>query len=231
VAVRPDFARDDDGACSDAMAIPWGRHQVVTQSLGQENAAKSDEYEALTMTISSTANSTSRAAKNQFDALCADLVEFERHRQAKRRAARKRPTPPEPTIAKALGRTPARKPMPLIFGKATPSAADLVAKSFAALQHSETLSAADRGALMLGLSGIAGRVFSKSQHPAIAQVDEIKRDLDAAMQQGHADRAMKIIAAIKRTIAGGRITPGEHACLSIVLSEASQRLKDLEHAK
>jgi hypothetical protein len=109
-----------------------------------------------------------------------------------------------------------------------PRPAETIAKAFAALQSS-ALTPAQRGRLMLSLSGVADQ-FVKS-HPLIADIDDIRAKLDRALADGHAGDSAPVIREALALIDRGRITPADHMRLSMLLNEIRSRLNEVSDAQ
>jgi hypothetical protein len=177
-----------------------------------------------------------------------------RSRQPARRVAGARPDRQGATLfAQARGDTPsgrqfakalsdldatyrAQRLRPVIVDRRalakSPEPAETVAKAFGALQHGHGLNAAERGGLMLGLARLTDHVeFAKAAHPMIGNIDEIRTKLDRVLAEGHAGAAEPIIREALKLIGNGRITPPDHARLSLLLGEIRSKLSEVSDAQ
>jgi hypothetical protein len=141
-------------------------------------------------------------------------------------------TPAGATFAKAAAGVSAMfmkscvRPVIIMKGALTkgPRPAEVVAKAFGALQSDSSLNAEQRGRLMLGISGIADR-FAKA-HPILSRIDDIKEKLDATLASGHAGRAEPLIKEALKLISSGHIEGGDHARLTLLLSEIRHEIEE-----
>jgi hypothetical protein len=103
---------------------------------------------------------------------------------------------------------------------------DIVAKAHSALRHDHTLSAHDRGTLLIALGDRAGAVFAKSQapHPMAAKIDKVRTMLEHARKNKHAERAEPIIEECLEHIKKGVVSDEDYGRLSALLSSLKMAL-------
>jgi hypothetical protein len=214
--------------CLDELAA-HGRAPLARQSsVGARRAAPGGLF---AKSFSAAGNSHGRSA---FDELIDELHAYRQRRDARRANA---------ALAKRVaGRTSAGETFanaaagldamfksqcvkPILMVKRAAKPASTIAKAFGALQSDVSLTADQRGRLMLGISGAADR-FAKSQHPMLDRIDEVRAKLDAALASGHAGRAEPLIQEALKLINSGRIEGADHARLSLLLSETRREIEE-----
>jgi hypothetical protein len=107
-------------------------------------------------------------------------------------------------------------------------AADIVAKSFDALQHDASLTPAARGEIMLRLSSIADKTFAKSDHGSdhLALCERAIALIDRARAEKHGDEADELFDKIKAAVRRGETEPGDLLALESRLHEIHRKLKE-----
>jgi hypothetical protein len=125
----------------------------------------------------------------------------------------------------------------IIARKDQPAAgAETIAKAFSLLQHGD-LSPAERGQLMLSLSGLADGVLAKampsgavraaphSARDVTARLKEIKDHLDSHAEASHLAEAERLLASAQKMIANPEsMSMGDHAALSIQLDDLRHKI-------
>jgi hypothetical protein len=143
-------------------------------------------------------------------------------------SARRAPMSPEfqDCFAKAL---PHPKPARVVSIQARErpgDAAEIVAKSFDALQHDPALTPAQRGELMLGLSSVASKTFAKADDSRLRKVEAALAMLDRARAAKLSDDADPIIAKIRQAVKRGECEPADLLHLEMRLHEIHAKLKE-----
>jgi phage gp29-like protein len=113
-------------------------------------------------------------------------------------------------------------------------AADIVAKSFAALNHESGLSASARGEIMLSLSSLADKVsLAKADRVTdhLAKVRAALDMLDRAKAEHHIDKIDPLVEQIKDAIARGETEPSDLLTLESKLHEVRRHLEESVHGK
>jgi hypothetical protein len=121
--------------------------------------------------------------------------------------------------------------------------AETIAKAFNLLQHGD-LSPAERGQLMLSLSGLTDRVLAKAMpsgaeraapHSArdlSARLKEIKDHLDSHAEASHLAEAERLLDSAQKMIANPEsMSMGDHAALSIQLDDLRHKIGSKRDAK
>jgi hypothetical protein len=111
-------------------------------------------------------------------------------------------------------------------------AADIVAKSFAALNHDSALSASARGEIMLHLSSLADKVtLAKSDRvdDHVAKVRGALEMLERLKAEHHADQIDPLVQAIKEAVDRGETEPSDLFVIENRLRDIHEKLKDTKH--
>jgi hypothetical protein len=111
-------------------------------------------------------------------------------------------------------------------------AADIVAKSFHALNHDSGLSAEARGQIMLHLSSLAGKVtLAKSDRVGdhLGKVRAALDMLDRARAEHHGAEADDLVEAIREAVKRGETEPSDLFALESRLRDVQEKLKDTTH--
>jgi hypothetical protein len=95
-----------------------------------------------------------------------------------------------------------------------------------ALRYDTSLSASDRGYLLLGLGSLAGQAFAKSEapHPMAAKIDKVKEMLTRVHKNKHAARAAPIIEEALEHIKRGVVDSGDFNRLTVLLNSVEEAL-------
>ena len=127
-------------------------------------------------------------------------------------------------IAKSF---PPAKPTPCASAAevTAPTEADLVAKAHSHLMFDDRLNAAERGALMLGISASHDRRFAKAErHPVALRVDAIRAQLEKARAERDLGPATPFIEEALAHIARGVTDSDERGRLMSLLQQARDAL-------
>jgi hypothetical protein len=149
-----------------------------------------------------------------------------------------RATKPAPRFAKALRDLGTMvKALPATAGRIAgikvtapaPTEADLVAKAHANLMFNDRLNAAERGALLLGISAAHDRRFAKAQrsdsHPVAGQIEQIKTALETARDtRDIAGPAAAYLTEALRHIENGIVDADDRSRLMSLLQQLRQAL-------
>ena len=102
----------------------------------------------------------------------------------------------------------------------------IVAKAINVLRHDVTISARDRGMLILALGDHAGAAFAKSEapHPLVSRLDKVREMLERAHREGKAKRGEPIIKEALEHIKRGVVDSADFNRLSVLLSELKSAL-------
>jgi hypothetical protein len=200
---------------------------------GQHRVVRARRATPLNLFAKSMPGSSPRHPPNDFDALIDELHAY-RCRLAARAAQTRAKAKHEQEFSKAIRGVEALHKSyalrPIIIRKdalaTSPRPAETIAKAFDMLQRG-SISAAQRGTLMLRLSELTERVerFVKS-HPAADTISALRAQLDEALADGHADRAAVVIKHAQEILRSGKLTPAAHMHISLVLSEIQQKLEE-----
>jgi hypothetical protein len=204
---------------------------------GQHRVVRARRAAPLDLFAKSMPGEASHHPSNDFEALIDELHAF-RRRHAAQAAQTRAKAKHEQEFAKTLRTldTVYRSHLkPIIIRKdalaTSPRPAETIAKAFDMLQRA-SLSAAQRGTLMLRLSELTERVerFVKS-HQAADTIGALRTQLDEALADWHADRAAVVIKHAEELLRSGKLTGAEHAHASLLLSEAQQRIEEATNGK
>jgi hypothetical protein len=125
-------------------------------------------------------------------------------------------------IAKSF---PPAKPAPRASTEAVPTEGELVAKAHSHLMFDDRLNAAERGALMLGISASHDRRFAKAErHPVALRVDAIRAQLEKARAERDLGPATPFIEEALAHIARGVTDSDERGRLMSLLQQARAAL-------
>jgi hypothetical protein len=110
---------------------------------------------------------------------------------------------------------------------AAADARDLVKSMTDALRYDPSLSASDRGYLLLGLGSLAGQAFAKSEapHPMAAKIDKVKEMLTRVHKNEHAERAAPIIEEALEHIKRGIVDSDDYNRLTVLLTGVKMALQ------
>jgi hypothetical protein len=129
----------------------------------------------------------------------------------------------------ALAKSHTRRPL-IVWKDALPGRTrEIVAKALSALRRDD-LTPAQRGGLMLKISELNKRVFSKS-HPMVEKIDDVQLKLDASLASGHAGAAEPLIREALDLIRRGKLTLADHMRLSLLLGEVKSKLSEASNGK
>ena len=109
-----------------------------------------------------------------------------------------------------------------------------VAKAFSALRSDPTLSPAERGELLLGLSSLADRVaFAKSDRVGdhLGKVRAALDMLDRARAEHHGAEVDELVEAIREAVKRGETEPSDLFALESRLRDVQSKLRDSSHGK
>jgi hypothetical protein len=130
-------------------------------------------------------------------------------------------------LTKALPATQRRVAAIEVRAPETTDTRELVKSMTDALRYDPSLSASDRGYLLLGLGSLAGQAFAKSEapHPMAAKIDKVKEMLTRAHKYKHAERAAPMIEEALEHIKRGVVDSDDFARLTVLLNGVKMALQ------